>query len=48
MEISNPHDAFFKEVFSNKENADDFINATLPEDLKKNLDLSTLELDNNS
>ncbi|MEW6608990.1 MAG: Rpn family recombination-promoting nuclease/putative transposase [bacterium] len=48
MEISNPHDSFFKEIFSNKENASNFIHSILPDALKKNLDLSTLELDNNS
>ncbi|MEW6617983.1 MAG: Rpn family recombination-promoting nuclease/putative transposase [bacterium] len=48
MEITNPHDSFFKEIFSKKENASDFINSILPDVLKKNLDLSTLELDNNS
>ncbi|MEW6608989.1 MAG: Rpn family recombination-promoting nuclease/putative transposase, partial [bacterium] len=34
MEISNPHDSFFKEIFSNKENASNFINSILPDALK--------------
>ncbi len=48
MGIINPHDAFFKEIFSDKENTVDFIQGVLPEELKKDLDLSTLTLDNNS
>ncbi|MEW6095118.1 MAG: Rpn family recombination-promoting nuclease/putative transposase, partial [bacterium] len=48
MNITNPHDTFFKEVFSKKEHIIDFINSIFSEGLKKKLDLSTLELDNNS
>ena len=48
MEIVNPHDKFFKETFSNRENAIDLISGLLPEELKSNLDFNSMELDNNS
>lgn len=48
MSVNNPHDRIFKEIESIRENAADFIAGTFPDDLKKNLDLSTLELDNTS
>ena len=48
MDISNPHDKFFKQTFSNIEAAKDFITGTFPENILKNLDLSTLELDTNT
>ena len=47
-EIANPHDKFFKEIITDKENALDFIQAVLPENLCKNFDFSTLAIDNNS
>ena len=48
MEITNPHDKFFKESFTNKEIATDFIKGSFPKELVDNLDLSSLDLDNNS
>ena len=48
MEISNPHDKFFKETFSIRENVIDFLHGTFPEEIIKRLDLSTLTVDNNS
>ena len=48
MKNVNPHDKFFKETFSKKEEAIDLICHTFPEILVKNLDLATLALDNNS
>ena len=48
MEVINPHDKFFKENFSDKEIATDFIKWTFPKELLENLDLSKLKLDNNS
>ena len=47
-DISNPHDKFFKEIITDKENALDFLKAVLPAKLCKNLDFSTLGIDNNS
>ena len=44
MDISNPHDKFFKETFSNIENAADFFNETLPESLLKNIDFTKLNM----
>ncbi len=48
MEIYNPHDKFFKETFSIRENVVDFLEGIFPEEIVKKLDLSTLSLDNNS
>ncbi|WP_347275375.1 Rpn family recombination-promoting nuclease/putative transposase [Candidatus Kuenenia sp.] len=48
MEIINPHDKFFKETFSIRENAIDFVSGTFPPEILKKLDLSTLTQDNNS
>ncbi len=48
MDIPNPHDKFLKETFSKQENVTDFIRGTFPENILKNLDLSSLVLDNNS
>ena len=48
MKNVNPHDKFFKETFSKKEEAIDLISHTFPQNLVKNLDLATLALDNNS
>jgi predicted transposase/invertase (TIGR01784 family) len=48
MRINNPHDKVFKEVESIKENARDLLQAFLPAQVLKQLDLSTLELDNHS
>ncbi|MCF6147393.1 MAG: Rpn family recombination-promoting nuclease/putative transposase [Candidatus Kuenenia sp.] len=48
MEILNPHDKFFKETFSIRENVIDFLSGTFPPEILKKLDLSTLTQDNNS
>ncbi len=48
MEIINPHDKFFKETFSIRENVIDFFQGIISEEIVKKLDLSTLALDNNS
>jgi len=48
MEINNPHDKFFKETFSVRENVIDFLQGTFPEEIIKKLDLSTLTYDNTS
>ena len=48
MEITNPHDKFFKDNFTDKDIVKDFIKGSFPKDLQNNLDLSSLELDNNS
>ena len=48
MEIFNPHDKFFKETFSLRENVIDFLKGTFPGEILKKLDLSTLTRDNNS
>jgi len=43
-QIISPHDKFFKEVFSDKENAAEFIANYLPENIVRLLDLNSLEL----
>ncbi|MEW5815072.1 MAG: Rpn family recombination-promoting nuclease/putative transposase, partial [Spirochaetota bacterium] len=48
MPIQNPHDKFFKETFSDKANAADFIKGTCPPEVLKNLVLSTLTLEKSS
>ena len=48
MEVNNPHDAFFIENFSNKEIASSFIRGTFPVNIVNNLDLTTLQIDNNT
>ena len=47
-DIANPHDAFFKEIFSQKKYVENFIQVALPENIKNKLDFKTLKLDNNS
>ncbi|MEW5801947.1 MAG: Rpn family recombination-promoting nuclease/putative transposase, partial [bacterium] len=42
-EVNNPHDKFFKNVFSTKSNAEDFLLNYLPGDILKLLDLESLE-----
>ena len=44
--INNPHDIYFKKTFSRKRNAVDFLNGILPEELKKNIDLSQIQYEN--
>jgi len=41
-EIINPHDRFFKNIFSHEEYAREFLENYLPEEIKKLLDLNTL------
>lgn len=48
MKIQNPHDKFFKEVFSNTEVAKDFINNYLPQSITNIIDVDTLELQKDS
>ncbi len=48
MKRNNPHDKFFKETFSNKEEAIDLLRNALPKQILKNVDLNTLRLDNTS
>ncbi len=42
--ITNPHDKFFKEVFSEKKTAADFLANYLPADILQILDLETMEI----
>ena len=44
MEIVNPHDKFFKETFSDRENVVDFVHGIFPDDLLECLDLRTLRV----
>ncbi len=48
MKIQNPHDKFFKEIFSNPLVARDFIENYLPELILKIVDLNELEIQNGS
>jgi predicted transposase/invertase (TIGR01784 family) len=48
MELHKSHDKFFKEVFSNIEEAIDLIKNTIPENVLDKIDLDTLQLDNAS
>jgi predicted transposase/invertase (TIGR01784 family) len=48
MELSNSHDKFFKEVFSNKEEAVDLLKGSLPGELAGNIDFSSLKPVNTS
>lgn len=48
MEINNPHDKFFKETFSIRENVIDFLEGTFPPEIIKRLDISTLTHENSS
>ncbi len=43
-DIVNPHDHFFKELFTHKENAVDFVRHYLPSQVVKLFDLTTLEI----
>ena len=47
-EINNPHDKFFKEMFSRPEVVRDFLTHTLPDDIRQQLNLDTLELQKDS
>lgn len=46
--INNPHDKFFKKIFSDKDQVIDFMEGLFPNELKMNFSLSTLKLDPNS
>ena len=46
--VHNPHDKFFKEVFTRKETAKDFLRHYLPPDVVALLDLSSLEYSKDS
>ena len=48
MKIINAHDKFFKEIFSNKEEAIGLLQNTLPKKIVENIDFRTLKLDNTS
>ncbi len=45
--ISHSHDKFFKTIFNKKEAVAEFIEKILPTDIAKQIDLTTLTLDNN-
>ena len=44
----NPHDKFFKEIFSRKNEVKDFIQGFLPTEIVENIQFESLELDSNS
>jgi len=48
MEITNPHDKLFREIWSNKAVAADVLQNYLPEDVLKFIDLSSLEISKDS
>ncbi|PKL13566.1 MAG: hypothetical protein CVV50_03335 [Spirochaetae bacterium HGW-Spirochaetae-6] len=48
LKVTNHHDNFFTESFSDLENAADFIQSTFPKEILSHLDLASLKLDNNS
>ena len=48
MNVTSSHDKFFKEIFSNKEEAVELLKGSLPKELVKNIDFSTLKADNTS
>ena len=43
-EISNPHDSFFRETFSRKEVATDFLSMYLPDEITQHINLDTLKM----
>ncbi len=47
-EIKNPHDRFFKKLFSNRDVMHEFIEKSFPNDISKNINLKTLQLDETS
>ncbi len=46
--ITHPHDHYFKEIFTHKENAVDFVQHYLPPEVVKLLDVTTLEISKDS
>ncbi len=47
-QISNPHDSFFRETFSRKDVATDFLSMYLPEIIKRQINLDTLKMSKDS
>jgi predicted transposase/invertase (TIGR01784 family) len=47
-EIINPHDKFFRQIWSDKENAVDFLKNYLPSNLLQKIDLDTLSIEKDS
>ncbi len=43
-EITNIHDRFFRETFSRREIAQDFLDEYLPDEIRRQIDLSTLDI----
>ena len=48
MKVQNPHDKFFKELFSIRENALDFINGAFPAEIRDKIIPESLKLDTGS
>ncbi len=48
MDSNNPHDKFFRDIFSRIEVVQDFCRHYLPQEILRLLDLSTLTLEKNS
>ena len=48
MKVQNPHDRFFKELFSVRENALDFINGAFPAVIRDRIIPESLKLDTSS
>ena len=48
MKVQNPHDKFFKELFSVRENALDFINGAFPVEIRDKIIPKSLKLDTTS
>ncbi len=44
LKLTQPHDTFFKRLFSNEKNIKDFLISFLPEKLKQSLDLNTIKV----
>lgn len=47
MHVPTPHDRYFKQIFTQSPEVIDFISNALPK-ISKRIDMSSLELDNNS
>jgi predicted transposase/invertase (TIGR01784 family) len=47
-EITNPHDKFFRQIWSDKENAVDFLKNYLPSNLLQKINLDTLSIEKDS
>ncbi len=48
MSVKNPHDNFFKKVFSNIDNVKDLFRNMLPEEISSNIDYNSLKLSDKS